>query len=252
MTNDFERQISLQGAINFRDLGGYRTADGRSIRTRRLFRSAELHHLTEADLAFTRDKLGIETVIDLREFRLIERGEATHLGHAPNRFHNIPILITPNRLYGEGQRPQTLADGYLMALDAPDVQQSLVETLNTIAQAAVKPLVFHCTLGKDRTGLTAAFILGVLGIPEDDIVADYALSEGPARQVIEQYRRDPEVNARLSKLPEQLFHAYPETMAQVLETLNGQYGSIRKFLLASGANEALFDRLEEVLLVQNA
>ena len=244
-----ERQIVFQEAYNFRDLGGYQTSEGRKVRWRCLFRSDALHHMTASDQAYARDGLGIKTIIDLRGAKEIKEDHEPPLGSSLIQFRNIPVQCTPERLLA-GDLSRSLADGYLICLAYADVQQSIIDTLTAIAENNGAPIVFHCTLGKDRTGLISAMLLGSLGVSDADIVTDYALSADPVTQVLDRARSDRETAAWIDSMPPQIFHALPETMEQVLLALNKQYGSIRAFVLAHGGDAHLFQQLEEVLLVQ--
>jgi protein-tyrosine phosphatase len=241
------RQIVFQATHNFRDLGGFRTSNGREVRWRRLFRSDALHHMTASDQAYARDTLGIKTVIDLREARGMKAGDDPPLGSSLIQLRNIPVPCTPTRILA-GDPSRSLADGYLLCLGCSDVQQSIVDTLTAIAETNGGPAVFHCSLGKDRTGLISAMLLGILGVSEADIVADYALSAGSVTQILDKFRSDPETAAWIDSTPPQIFQALPETMEQVLLALNKQYGSIRAYVLAHGGDVNLFRQLEEAFL----
>jgi protein-tyrosine phosphatase len=121
--------------------------------------------------------------------------------------------------------------------------------LTALAETNGAPTVFHCTFGKDRTGLISAMLLGSLGVSEADIVADYALSADSVTHILEGLRSDPERAAWIDSTPPQIFHALPETMEQVLAAMNKQYGSIQEYLLAHGGDVNLFRQLEEAFLV---
>jgi hypothetical protein len=241
------RQIGFQATHNFRDLGGLRTSNGHAVRWRCLFRSAALHQMTASDQAYARDTLGIKTVIDLREAKAIKAGNKTPLGSSLIQVRNIPVPCTPTRLFAEDPS-RSLAAGYLRCLGYADVQASIVETLTAIAETNGSPTVFHCSFGKDRTGLISAMLLGSLGVSEADIVADYARSADSVPQMLDRMRSDPETAAWIASMPPQIFQALPETMEQVLWALNQQYGSIRAYVLAHGGNVNLFRQLEEAFL----
>ncbi len=179
MTKHPDRVLPLQGATNFRDLGGYRGYGGRTVRWRRLFRSDHLGGLTDADKAALAE-LGLALAFDFR-------GEAERAA-AP---YELPG-ITQHSLAIEpivAQRMQELAAAghHLTAALAGkmmnDLYRALVndqahrfaELFEHLLQADA-PLVFHCTAGKDRTGWAAALILLALGVPRDVVVQDYLLT----------------------------------------------------------------------------
>jgi protein-tyrosine phosphatase len=171
-----ERHLPFAGVCNFRDLGGYRTADGRTTRWRTLYRADSLGRLAgEDDLRRFRD-LGIGTVIDLRY-----PWEIAAAGRLPETdglaWHNLSI---EHRTYNQSEIDpgidpwRYLADRY--AEVAADGTAELRAALEIIA-AADAPVVFHCASGKDRTGLLAALVLALLDVPVETIAADFALTE---------------------------------------------------------------------------
>jgi protein-tyrosine phosphatase len=175
------RHIPLEGNLNLRDLGGYETDDGRRVRRGCLFRSDELHALTDSDLAAVAG-LGIRVVFDLRN--------AEERVARPNRLPpDVELLervspstggavLTPEQQIATGALPEPddehFASVYTALLDrlAPELRIILERAVD----APARPLLFHCAAGKDRTGLTAALLLGLLGVPEAVILDDYELT----------------------------------------------------------------------------
>ena len=178
-----ERRLPLDGPVNFRDIGGYRTADGRSVRWGRVFRSDSLETLTPADIALL-EQLGVRVVCDLR--RDEERASAPSRvhGHPGLRVEHLPIggiAAETKDMAGRmlrGEIPEVsaamMADVYLTILELhPD---SFGAVVGHAADAASLPMVVHCTAGKDRTGVASALVLAALGVDEETIAADYELS----------------------------------------------------------------------------
>ena len=170
--------VSLQGGSNFRDLGGYRTADGRTVRRGSVFRSAHLGGLTDADrLAIGR--LGVRTVVDLRG---VEEAAET-----PHRVEGLGCRIVGAHIEpGVGEKIRgALADGsanpfVMMGFltdhyrDYPRRCAPGFRTLfSTLSDDDHRPLVFHCTAGKDRTGFASALLLTLLGVPWETVMEDY-------------------------------------------------------------------------------
>ena len=171
--------VPLEGCSNLRDLGGYRAADGRRVRMGRVFRSASLAHLTEADLARF-GTLGIRTVCDLRGVR--------ESGRAPSRLpgRNAPEVV---RLPIEPRVGASLRDllrreeatgedtyALLQAAYAAYAGEHLPRYRALFAlllEDGRLPLLFHCSAGKDRTGFGAALLLTALGVPRETVMADY-------------------------------------------------------------------------------
>lgn len=178
-----ERHVPLDSCFNFRDLGGYRTRDDRQVRRRCLYRSAELCSLTDADHD-TLVSLGIKVVFDLRGEP--ERAARPSRLPASVELHERTSPSTRSQL-GPTLEEQIAAgtlperdDDYLAAVYIRQLDDGLACELRRILELALhsptRPILFHCAAGKDRTGLAAAVILGVLGVPDDTISADYNLS----------------------------------------------------------------------------
>ncbi|MFC5821640.1 tyrosine-protein phosphatase [Nonomuraea harbinensis] len=169
------RHIKFANIHNFRDVGGYATADGRSVRWQRLYRADSLGWLAGEDLDTFR-ALRVRTVIDLRH-----PFEAEKYGRVPEEhglaYHNLPIegRRWDFALYEEDRGvARYLADRYLKVTE--NGVANLRTAMETICRADSAPVVVHCAAGKDRTGLLLAIVLSLLGVAEDDIVADYALT----------------------------------------------------------------------------
>ncbi|MDZ7282978.1 tyrosine-protein phosphatase [Sphingomonas sanguinis] len=174
------RVLPLQGGRNFRDLGGYRTADGRTVKWGLLYRSGQMHDLTPADYV-TLQKLGIRTVCDFRDTR--ERTTEPTLwpaGHSPKVLSDDYALdMSAMKIPGDPaswtheQVVTAMTATYPKLLDQFNGQyrRMFAELL-----AGDVPLAFHCTAGKDRTGVAAALLLTALGVPRATIVDDYLLS----------------------------------------------------------------------------
>jgi protein-tyrosine phosphatase len=179
-TNDlFHRHIPLNGASNFRDLGGYAGHEGRPIQWRKIFRSDHLASLNEQDLGQLKS-LGIARTFD---FRGVQESEAQSYAWPDIQRHSLSIEPTVvQRLQAQHLtgRPLTAAD----ALDAMQTTYRDFVKSDSLRFAELfehllakpEPLLFHCTAGKDRTGLAAALILSALGVSEDDIWKDYLLT----------------------------------------------------------------------------
>ncbi|GAA2274384.1 tyrosine-protein phosphatase [Nonomuraea roseoviolacea subsp. roseoviolacea] len=181
------RHIRFERLHNFRDLGGYRTRYGRSTRWGRLYRSDSLSKLRDADWdRFV--KLGVRTVIDLRyPWEISARGRVPHLDGLA--YHNLSIEHRPYdqaALAADIDTARYLADRY--AEVAHDGAEELREALELIASDAHAPLVFHCASGKDRTGLLAALVLTLVGVDEETVAADFALTDLAAGRLVADWR----------------------------------------------------------------
>lgn len=170
--------IAVDGAFNFRDLGGVSTTDGRLVLPRRVYRSATLDGVSPAGLT-TLAELGIHTVIDLRsEAEVAGDGRFPHEGTGIEWFHLASAVGPPS---GEDPRMAAVfAAEDPMALIFPLLVTragSMFGTaLRLIAEGGRTPLVFHCTSGKDRTGLLAALLHLILGVDLPIVLADFERS----------------------------------------------------------------------------
>lgn len=175
---EFPHVVPLEGGSNFRDLGGHKTSDGRAMRRGQVFRSAHLGGLTNADRTAL-DKLGVKTIVDLRGVE--EAAETPHLidGLACRVVgaHIEPKLGDKLRVaVAEGTATPFVVTGFLTDhyREYPHRCAAGFRTLfATLSDGQHRPLVFHCTAGKDRTGFAAALLLTLLGVPWDDVMEDY-------------------------------------------------------------------------------
>jgi protein-tyrosine phosphatase len=242
-----QRLLDLEGCLNFRDLGGYPTAGGGQVRWRRMFRSDALHALTAADVAALRDTVGLTTVVDLRSTAELRADGEGPLRREAIAHHHLPLFDGETMRSEERPAMVTLADRYwLLAEYAKD---KIARVLTTLA-AARGPAVYHCAAGKDRTGVISAVILGVLGVPDELIVADYAATKENLDAIIERLMATRSYETVLSNLPPDTLHAEAETMQAFLERIRATYGDMRGYAQAAGvapdALETLVVRLVEV------
>jgi protein-tyrosine phosphatase len=250
-----ERRVPLEGAHNFRDLGGYRGLLG-SVRWGRLYRSDHLGELTDGDLEAIAG-LGVQLVVDYR-------GPHEHEA-MPSRIGLDGPIRRHDRAIGDGTVEgvslwDAILDGSLGAFGEDDLAEFYLRTLRTsadvfgevltmLAEPDHVPAVFHCTAGKDRTGLTAALVLSTLGVDDAQILDDYELSNrfrsavrlGEIRPLLAEQGIDIE-----GYLP--LFTAPRRAMAAALAGIDQTWGSVEAYLtgpagVAPGTLAALRDQL---------
>ncbi|MEV4493883.1 tyrosine-protein phosphatase [Micromonospora coxensis] len=239
-----DRQIPFDRLHNFRDLGGWRAGDGRTVRRGLLYRSDSLHKLTGADLDRFR-ALGVRTVIDLRyPSEIAARGRAPQLPDLS--WHNLSVEHRP---YDQAEIDpdvdpwRYLADRY--AEVAEDGADELRRALETIATAD-GPLVFHCASGKDRTGLLAAVLLALLDVDEDQIAEDFALTEAATDRLVADWRAAHP--GRTLRWP-WYGRAPAEVIRLFLADLTAAHGSVRGYARDRlGVDDALVTVLRERLL----
>lgn len=226
MSNSPARHLNLEGASNFRDLGGYAARDGRKVRWRQIFRSNHLGHVTEADIAILRS-LGVRSAFD---FRGTEERVTALCGIGEIAVHSLPIEPT----VVASLRARAAAGTALSSIDAVDVMRDSYRDYvrhNTPSFRALfghlledrAPLVIHCTAGKDRTGFACALILHALGVSEDVIAEDYLLTN-------RLYRRDPNSS---SDLPDEVRRVLGSVetsfLAAAFEAIAEEYGGLESY-----------------------
>jgi protein-tyrosine phosphatase len=240
------RLIDLEGCLNFRDLGGYPAADGRAVRWRRVFRSDALHLLTPGDVARIRDELGVRDVIDLRSSaELRSEGQGPLAEHAV-RFHHVPLFDAEVRSEDRERAAQiTLADRYVFLAELAG--ERIARVVRLLADADT-PAVYHCAAGKDRTGVISALLLGLLGVPDEVIVADYVATRENLDAIVDRLRSLDGYRAMLDALPPDTMHAEPETMLEFLARLRETHGSIEAYARQAGLPSDAVARLRERLL----
>ncbi|NNH72385.1 tyrosine-protein phosphatase [Nocardia uniformis] len=238
-------RIELQGAVNVRDLGGYRTYDGERTKSGKMIRADALGKLTDADVA----KLGtlkLQSVIDLRT-----QAEVEGLG-ADRLPPGVPLVARPiddtgmfakmfqaisskdpakqHELLGDGKAEQIMGDVY-RSFFTPDSLSKFGQTVKDLAATNTATL-FHCTAGKDRTGWLSYVVLRAIGVPESTAKQDYLLSnqyraasDAALREQLKQggYMENPDLLIPLQEVRN-------EYLDIALQTMEQKYGSFGKFL----------------------
>jgi protein-tyrosine phosphatase len=235
---DFERHVMLDGCFNFRDLGSYRTSDGRWTRPQHLYRADGPHALTDADVTTLRG-LELSTVIDLRTVEEVEqRGCYTTVLSDVVEYHlpMIDVLPDANELPAWVD-PSVVARRYRDMLDSG--HDSIAEILAVLSDPSAYPAMFHCSAGKDRTGLVAAVVLGIVGVPDATIVADYALSRAPMRRLLEHYQAAyPHAAEQLTRAAPAMVAADPQTMSELIDSVRRDFRDFDGYASAVGVGTA--------------
>jgi protein-tyrosine phosphatase len=242
------RIVSLEGGSNFRDLGGYRTRDGRRVRRGLVFRSAHLGGLTDNDRGALA-ALRVRTIVDLRGVN--EAAETPH-AIAGLDVEVVPAAIEPRvgeRLRAaldEGRATPEVVAGYMTEhyRDYPGRAVPAFRTLfGALATASRRPLVFHCTAGKDRTGFAAALLLTTLGVPWPTVVDDYLHTNAVWTGHVGRYPElDPATRAAL-------IEARADYLEAAFAALRDAHGEVETFLAAAlGVGADARQRLRTELL----
>lgn len=235
-----ERSLPLEGVANARDIGGYPTQDGRSIRWGRVYRTGTLAGATDADLDYLQH-LGVRLVCDLRTPD--ERDDdPDRLPQNPAPAYR-PLPVEAGEQTRERLRALLLNPRNLQALMNEMYTRYMVDEngavygaiLRALADPANLPAIIHCTAGKDRAGLTSALLLAVLGVPDDLIVADYSLSNryyDTFRTFIAGKFKQPQAFLFGLNIDDfqPLLTANPQTLRLTLDYIREHYGSVEGYL----------------------
>ncbi|MCC8190493.1 MAG: tyrosine-protein phosphatase [Planctomycetes bacterium] len=219
------RIVATDGAPNLRDLGGLPALAGRRVRPGRLYRSDDLSALSDADLGRLAD-LGIRTVIDFRD-----RSEAAA---APDRFprsvrNRIAIPIEAGRLMrglAGDSLTRTKSEGIMISVYRAlinDFQAAFRDFFAVAADPEMAPVLFHCTAGKDRTGVAAALVLAGVGVEPAVIMEDYLLSNHCLQK---KYVQDVDYDETTAPL----YGVAPEYLQAAFEVLDNRFGGANRFL----------------------
>jgi protein-tyrosine phosphatase len=258
-----ERIIPLEGTFNFRDIGGYRTAAGKRVRKGLVYRSGELHSLTDSDLDFLH-RAGIKLVCDLRSAEEIQ-AEPDRLPENPAPTY-VHLPLNTDADHDRWERLFALFfNRRKLAAMMPEAYKRMMidgnarlygDILRRLSEPENLPAIIHCTAGKDRTGIAVALLLKWLGVPDDTIIADYSLSNRYFERFYEHGARAVRSLNRLGITGEHikpLLVANPEAMREALGHLDAQYGSIAGYLRdVAGLDDAALARLRERLLEDNS
>ncbi len=240
-----ERRIPLEGCVNFRDLGGYPTVDGRNVRWRRLFRADATNTLTESDVHTITQTLGVSAVVDLRNSGGVLADGRGLLALSGISYHQFPFLErrgTPPPTGGVDAENR-LSEIYQWMLH--NSGSLVAQAFTTLAQGVNQPAVFHCSAGKDRTGILAATILSVLGVSQEDILRDYLMTNEVIDGILDRIKKMPgfEHSTREGIMA-------PRTaMEKFLDVTQSEFGGSEAYLLHHGVQPITIDFIRESLLV---
>lgn len=251
-----ERLLPLEGGINFRDMGGYETEDGRRVKWRTLYRSGMMTRLTPADVAHLTER-GIRTVVDLRTVteqtnypsHWCREAGVTYWCREHNEvFGNLHAMVEAGIPSVDAARA-VMIGGFreLPFQQAP----AYAELFRRIAAGEV-PIVFNCMAGKDRTGGAAALVLAALGVPRETIAVDFAMTDRAVDLKTAFGPRSDDTARRYATIPPEISKAisgaHPDNIAAFLDSIDERCGSVEGYLEAQGINAADRAAVREALL----
>jgi protein-tyrosine phosphatase len=240
------RDLAWEGCLNVRDLGGHPTRDGAETRYGAVIRADSVRQLTEAGWQAAVE-YGVRTVVDLRgehELRDDPPGDLpVEVVHAPfmeadeEDWRKVEAEL--DAIVARSPEPAALTrDFYLTFLE--HFPENAASGVRAVARAAEGGVVVHCVGGKDRTGLLCAFLLDLAGVGQDEIAADYALSEARLWPRHESWLEAVETEAERERI-HRIARTPPEAMLGVFEELERRHGGVAGYLTSSGLSD---DELE--------
>ncbi|WP_184535991.1 tyrosine-protein phosphatase [Variovorax sp. Sphag1AA] len=228
----------LEGAYNFRDLGGLRTRDGHQLRSGRVFRSDTLQALTAADVNHLRAVVGLRGVVDLRlGEEVLSEGRGPLCEVTEVRYANTPLDMAATN----GVAPEDVMRRLYLGCLSPEA--SLVTAIEQLSEMAEHPVVFHCAAGKDRTGVLAAVVLRMLNVADEYIVGDYMKSAEAMPRMIERFRTWPRYRDHMEQAPPQAYAVEPDPLIEVLNSLDRDYGGVHQWATSHGMRSEKIERL---------
>ena len=218
--------LDIEGCFNIRDIGGYPTADGKTVRHLRFVRSGSLSVLTERGKEQLLSQ-GLRCVVDLRSGAEVEQYPDTVMDDPRFSWYHLPMLdYIHSSIAGKLMDvfPPSLEEMYfkLIRENKADFRQ----LFELFADPAHQSFIFHCMAGKDRTGIAAALLLSLAGVDEQTIVEDYSHSAELLREIM--------AKVDLSGLPEYVLTSNALTMQALLEHLKAEYGGGKGYLSQIG------------------
>lgn len=222
-----DKHLPMTGAYNLRDLGGIRTQDGRYVKWGLLFRSDDLSDLTPSDVIYL-NRIPINSVVDFRSEREM-KSAPDRLPLSVSNVYELPL--NPGNLtfeYAKNAPHDIDFNRYMIDLYRELVSDSICinryrEFFQLLLDTENAPLIYHCSAGKDRTGMATVFVLYALGVEEDVIMRDYLLSN---TYLTDKYAEHIEKHPRI----EPALTVKPEYLEAALDKIREEHGSIDSYL----------------------
>jgi protein-tyrosine phosphatase len=238
-----QRVLQVEGAYNVRDLGGYATKDGRTTQWGVYYRADGMHRLSD-ESRHALVNMGVGKVIDLRHLAEIEAKRNVFTDDDRVDYHHIS-LINPVSLASKQIR--CLGDLYVGMLEGSQAELRRVFAL--LAESGGADL-FHCSAGKDRTGVVSVLLLELAGVPHETIKEDFSLTAACLAPIMHEFRSE-----RPADMPEELYENFigcdPANMDMMLQHLQDKYTNAERYLLSIGLSEEQIQAIKDRFVEQN-
>jgi protein-tyrosine phosphatase len=243
----------VDGAVNLRDLGGYRAGAG-YIRPGLLFRSGMTHHITPRGLRALVERYGMRTAIDLRSDMELKDDGIAPFGDVGITHHHVPVFTSVDATAEmQQQRMAEMRSGNydwaaLYQQMTTNGAPAFARLFEVISEPDRLPAVFHCSGGRDRTGVSAALVLSILGVHDDDIAHDYAATGTYLQPHLALFSR---FSMRMELAPSEMarvMETSAEAMHGFLAGLRASHGSTEGYLHSIGVTDEQIQRVRGLLL----
>lgn len=241
-----QRLLPIKDGYNFRDLGGYRTVDGRTVKWHKLLRTGSLANLSPADQHLL-EQVPVTVDVDLRSPAEVAKSPDKPLTTAS--YHHLPVFDADetdashsdqeiaDRMQKAGAGYRHMLDVYQRMATIPSAKTAFQELFHLLLTNQTGAVLFHCTAGKDRTGMSAYLILSALGVPEETVAQDYLLTNEAIRDVKQQWLA--KLETRLKELGASkelianrsaLMSVNPDYLQTAINAIKEQAGDVHHYL----------------------
>lgn len=221
--------LDIEGAINVRELGGYKNSQGQTIQRQRFIRSGSLGGLTQRGIDALLD-YGVDCIIDLRSLMETEKQPDILAKHDKIKYCHVPMLDNVQSNISSkisDMFPESLEAMYQGLID--NSYAELKKVFGIFSDMQSNCVLFHCSAGKDRTGISAALLLGLAGVDYDTIAEDYSWTQHLLPAAL--FENMP------FQVPEFLLESNPEAMRTTLAYIDRTYGGVDSFLSRIGVTD---------------
>lgn len=241
--------MSVEGALNFREVAGLPAEGGRRIAAGRLYRSDTIQFLTPADVEWLVTDVGLRSIIDLRlDYELKVEGFGLP-GETAVVHHHLPFRVDGTQKSGHAtpilQADDPMVPHYLGYLST--MPESATGIIRVLADTDRVPTLIHCAAGKDRTGVAVAIALSVAGVSQDDIAEEYGRNPERIPLVMEQLRAMESYGDSIDRLPPQAHLTDPDYMRRFLAAVDEMYGGVVSYLQEHGVSDDELQRVRDAL-----
>lgn len=233
-------RLPLEGVLNCRELGGYPTSNGEQTAWHTFLRSSELSQLSPKDTHFIKS-YGIHTIIDLRAEEELVYSPNPLATHADFTYEHHPLLT------GELNNPMFANPTFQMGdmyVDLLENSPGIAPVMQTIARSE-KGVLFHCSAGKDRTGIIAMLLLSLVGVSREDIVSNYEVTYTHIRPMFDVKIEGAPFD--MDKMNPEFLYSKPASIEKAIEHLQKNYGDAASYLKTKGLTSTEIEQIQCLL-----